>query len=391
MEFDFIKNRVFDDRFSAFAPQGPEFIGEPFVGGRPLETGARVQLNGDVIFRMRASEAASVEVVFGDGSRRVTLIKGEDGVWEGLLPYDSACVGPKAINFLVDGAVVINPFCPVYFGYSKMVNYVEIPDPGAQFCLMQAVPHGSVIWDFYWSKALNTWQRCLVYLPPAYLSGTESYPVLYLQHGAGENETSWVFNGKAAHIMDNLISEGKALPFIIVMNDGMVKGPADRGMGGFSGFEANLLGDCIPFIEKKYRVKAGKADRALAGLSMGSMQTSVIGLTHPELFDWLGLFSGFMVVPTKGPMGDGGDAYIQPHLSILADKERFLSEFKLYYRAIGTKDVHYNAFLEDDEFCIKNGYDKYPNIVRKVYEGFPHDWSVWRYMFHEFAQLVFKG
>ena len=288
MDFDFIKNRVFDDRFSAFAPQGPENIGAMFMGGKQVETGARIQPNGDVIFRMRAVDAASVEVEFGDRGKKVTLVKGEDGIWEGTLPYDSACSGPKAINFLVDGAVVINPYCPSYFGYSRMINYVDIPDPGTQFCLMRDVPHGSVSWEFYWSKALNTWQRCLVYLPPDYFSGSADYPVLYLQHGAGENETSWVFNGKAAHIMDNLIADGKAVPFVIVMNDGMVRGPLDSGFGGFGGFEASLLGDCIPFIEQKFRVKTDKWNRAMAGLSMGSMQTSVIGLSHPEFFAWPG-------------------------------------------------------------------------------------------------------
>ena len=389
MSFDFITNRVFDDRFSAFMPQAPEQITPGMFDAVRIKTGAQVLPSGDVEFSLRAPEAQSVAVRFAASGKTVTLEKGEYGIWKGTLPYDPAFIGPKALDFVVDGAVVTSPYCPAYFSHDRLINYVDIPDPGATFCLMRDVPHGSVCTEFYWSRAFEDWQRCLVYLPADYFSTDKAYPVLYLQHGAGENETSWIYCGRTAHIMDNLIADGKARPFIIVMNNGMVRGKRDDNWMGFQGFEDTLIEDCIPFIEKKFRVLPGKENRAMAGLSMGSMQTSIIGLKHPELFSCLGLFSGFITTP-RFDSGRSVQDYRPAHLNMLRDRETFLREYKLYYRGIGTADIHYKAFLDDDKFLEEAGCADYPNICRRVFEGFPHEWSVWRYMLWEFAQAIFR-
>lgn len=384
--FSFIDNRVFDDRPTAFAPQCRQALPgmNPFTAPM-LDTGTKVFPNGDIEIGIYAPNAGEVQVVFGiRGDNPYPMTKGEDGVWKLHLAYDPLFKGPKAFHFSVDGAEVVSPFCSQYYSHSKAINYVEIPDPDAPFVLMQDVPHGSVTTEYYWSNAQQTWQRCLVYTPPMYCEGGE-YPVLYLQHGMGENETSWVYNAKANHIMDNLIAEGKAVPFIVVMNDGMVhmEGDMERKDGG--ALADNILKDCLPMIERKYRVKKDKWNRAIAGFSMGSMQACVIALSHPDLFSYVGLFSGFMRY-----LGADTSYETNRHLMLMDDRERFLKEFKLFYRSRGSEDFYQSFFIDDDKICSEHGYDKYPNYERCIVEGYPHDWSVLRIQFHDFAQKLFR-
>ena len=390
IKFDFIGNRVFDDRYSAFAPQTRQALpGSDMFNPNYIDTGVKVHENGDVDFGFYAPNANKVSIVFGiRSSKPLEMEKDSQGIWKATLAYDPVFCGPKAFHFDVDGAPVLSPYCPQYYSHGISINYVDIPDANTSFILMRDVPHGAVTNEFYWSDCLETWQRCLVYTPPGYENGG-TYPVLYLQHGAGENETSWLYNGRAAHIMDNLIADKKISPFIIVMNDGMVRGKGEGPMSSGQAFSSTLIDNCIPFIERKYKVKSDKWNRAIAGFSMGSMQSSIIGLSNPDKFAYIGLLSGFM--RRLGPDVDG-DATLQtnPHLALMDDKERFLSEIKLYYRGIGSGDVYIKAFLTDDAFCAERGYDKYPNIIRRVVDNYPHDWAVLRILLHDFAQRIFK-
>ena len=389
-DFDFMGNRVYDDRISAFAPQTPQVKpGATFFAAEPLDTGAKVQENGDVRFGFYAPNAGKVEVSFGlKPEAPLAMEKGEDGVWRATLAYDPLFVGPKAFIFLIDGAEAVSPYCAQYYSHGKAINYVEIPDPAAPFILMRDVPHGSIAIEYYWSEAFESEQRCYIYLPPDYYKGGE-YPVLYLQHGAGENETSWIFNGRVNHIMDNLIADGKIEPFIIVMNDGMQRAKNESMMSAGEGLAKSIIESCIPMIERKYRVIADKWHRGLAGFSMGSMQSCVIGLTHPETFAYIGLLSGFM--RRVGPGKDLDKSLdFNSHLRVMQNKEKFLSDVKLFYRGIGSKDSHVDAFLVDDEVCDELGFSQYPNVVRNMIEGYPHDWAVLRILFHDFAQKLFK-
>ena len=388
--FDFIGNRVFDDRISAFAPQGPQALpGKNFFDATPLDTGAKVQENGDVKFGFYAPDAKSLAVSFGlKPEAPLPMEKGEDGVWRATLAYDPLFKGPKAFVFLIDGAEAVSPYCAQYYSHGKAINYVEIPDPNAPFILMNDVPHGTVAIEYYWSQAFESEQRCYIYLPPDYYKGGE-YPVLYLQHGAGENETSWIFNGRVNHIMDNLIAQGKVEPFIIVMNDGMQRAKNETMMSAGEGLAKSIIESCIPMIERKYRVIADKWHRGLAGFSMGSMQSCVIGLEHPEVFAYIGLLSGFM--RRVGPGKDLDKSLdFNSHLRAMQNKEKFLADVKLFYRGIGSMDSHVDAFLVDDEVCDEYGFSKYPNVVRNMVEGYPHDWAVLRILFHDFAQKLFK-
>ena len=389
--FDFIRNRAFDDRTYAFVPQTPQAEpGKPFWEFTPMDTGAKVMENGDVRFGFYAPDAKEVSVVFGlDPEHPLPMEKGEDGIWKAVLKYDPHYCGPKAFTFQIDGGETINPYCPVYYSYGMPVNYVEIPDPNADFVLMRNVPHGSIVYDFYYSDVLEEDERCLIYLPPNYHEGGE-YPVLYLQHGYGENETSWIFNGKVNHIMDNLIADGKIEPFIVVMNNGMFHGKYNVFADFQDPFERSLIECCIPHIEKKYHVIADKWHRAIAGFSMGSMQSCVIGLRHPEVFSGIGLLSGFMRRVGRPDTDLSKDLELNDHLKLMMDKEKFEQDYRLFFRGVGSLDAKFDAFQVDDEICEEQGFNQYQNYVRFVAEGYPHDWAVMRVLFHEFANRVFR-
>lgn len=388
--FDFVSNRVFDDRCTAFAPQTPQMApGASMFDFKPLGTGAKVDANGDVEFGFYAPESGKVQIQFGlKPDEPLDMEKGEDGVWRAVLKYDPLFCGPKAFVFLIDGAEAVSPYCSQYYSHGKAINYVEIPDPNAQFILMKDVPHGTVATEYYWSDAFESFQRCFIYLPPNYYEGGE-YPVLYLQHGAGENETSWIYNGKVNHIMDNLIAEGKTVPFIVVMNDGMQRGKNEDMRNAGGALASSIIESCMPMIERKYRVISDKWHRGISGFSMGSMQSCIIGLEHTDVFAYIGLLSGFM--RRVGPGMDLEKSFeINTHLKVMEDREKFLNDVKLFYRGIGSKDSHVEAFLTDDTVCDEHGFSSYPNVVRKMVDGYPHDWAVLRILFHDFAQLLFR-
>ncbi len=382
MNFE-VNNQAFDDRATAFAKQGDQWI-----NGNNLHTGAKVQANGDVVFGLYAPNATTVNVVFGiRGNDPFPLTKGEDGVFRGVWEWRPDFCGPKAFEFEVDGARFVSPFCSQYYSHGMAINYVEIPDPQADFVKMRKIPHGAITTEYYYSNILEEHVRCLVYTPPMYHEGGE-YPVLYLQHGMGENETSWVYGGKVMHILDNMIHDGLCVPFIVVMNDGMVRAKNEDHFTAGEGFVRTLLDDCIPYIEERYRVKKDKFSRGIAGFSMGSMQSCVIGLTNPDKFAYVGLFSGFMRRFGKNrTMSTFED---NPHLAIMGDREKFLKEYKLFFRSIGSLDFAYPTFKEDARMIEEHGWGDYPNIVSKVYENYPHDWAILRRDLYDFAQLLFK-
>ena len=230
----------------------------------------------------------------------------------------------------------------------------------------------------------------MVYTPAEYESFPEKrYPVLYLQHGHGENETGWTEEGRVNFIMDNLIKEGKARPCIIVMNNGMVqvKNTEGKRLVDHTVFPKYLTEDVIPYIDRKYRTIKDRSGRAMAGLSMGSIQTSITAFTHSEYFSYIGLFSGFL---RDFIQGDRIMDMIQrekasdEHLKALDYKEKFEKDFKIFFRAMGKEDIFIQKFMEEDELLDKKGI----SCIRHMYEG-GHDWNVWRYCIRDFAQMLF--
>ena len=339
--------------------------------------------NGKPYLQIRAPKA--LEVQFRINEVEYPCHKDDDGVWK--MPYTAE----GAINYvqlLVDGVEVLTPMLPISYGYSRPYNYVEL-DAEDDFYGVKDVPHGSIRKEYFPSSVTGEWESCVVYTPPGYDESKETYPVLYLQHGHGENEMGWTAAGKANFIMDNLIEEGSAKPFVIVMNNGMVQTQDDKGQRvvDFKLFEDYLLKDVIPFVEKKFRVGGKKELRAMAGLSMGSLQTSIIGFTHPELFDALGVFSGFVTDIIQGSELDmpGRGPSDNKHLEILDESDRFNSLFKVFFRSMGDKDPFWQFFRHDDKMLEEKGITQ----IRNVYEGI-HDWNVWRKSFRDFATLIFR-
>ena len=287
----------------------------------------RIEADSRVTFHFTAPNAQKVQVALvtsGQNSLNplpYDMVKGDDGAWT----YTSAPQGPGYHNYwmLVDGAPVLDPGTRAFAGYSHMCNGFEIPDPGVDFYDLKDVPHGNVLAKDYYSKSFNIWRHIFVYTPPGYDSNPSTrYPVLYLQHGSGENESVWIEMGRANLILDNLIAEGKAKPMILVMEtsynvpagggarrggapggapaggtNAPARGGGPGGRGGVGGFGAGsyaqlMVNDLIPWIDSNFRTLADKDHRAMAGLSMGGGITASVTMVNLDKFSYIGLFSG---------------------------------------------------------------------------------------------------
>ena len=317
------------------------------------------------------------------------MTKDENGLWTGTSePQDE---GFHYYQLNIDGANVPDPNSLYYYGASRWGSGIEIPSDDQDFWQVKNVPQGSVSEVFYWSTYTEQMRRCHVYLPHEYFTNpTKKFPVLYLQHGMGENEYGWAEQGHTAQIMDNLIAEGKAVPCIIVMDNGLNTrrpgeqggfggqrpqgapgqgGPRRGGFGGFSeGFKNVLFNDIIPMVEKNYRVIADAQHRAYAGLSMGGMQAREITLANPEKFAYVGSFSSgaWSVDQVKGSEG-------------------FAKNVKLLFMSGGGKE---NMGCVEAAKNIKEQVGM--NAVGYESPGTAHEWHTWRRSLHEFAQLMFK-
>jgi len=299
------------------------------------------------------------------------LKKDGHGVWNGRF---APGMGFHYADVMVDGEAVLSPYLPIGFGASRPINYIDVPGEGDDFYQPHDGPHGTVVRHYFESRVTGELESCLVYQPPQY-DPRKEYPVLYLQHGLGENETGWVHQGRANFILDRLIGSGEAKPMLVVMCSGMVQ---MQGEYDYVVFPLLLVEDVIPFIERTYCVMGDKWHRAMAGLSMGSMHTSMATLSYPERFGYAGLFSGFMHHLWKED---------QPHLKALDDPERFAADYRVFFRAMGTDDPFFAHFEGDDALIAEKGVGA--SITRKLYDG-GHGWQVWRHCLHDFLPMIFR-
>ncbi|MBR6027475.1 MAG: enterochelin esterase [Clostridia bacterium] len=339
--------------------------------GEPSRDGDQgFELLGDGKVRLRLKAPGAKELVLDQFGKLFPLTPAGDGMFEGVVD-----MGPGFQYFFLkaDGSDLLSPYLPIGYGCCRPMNFLDIPVPGEDWDRLEGVPHGAVTRHYYPSSVTGAHEVCLVYTPPAY-DPARRYPVLYLQHGYGENETGWVYQGHVARIADRLMAEGRMAEMLIVMGNGMAKA-ADGEL--FGAFPRVLLTDLIPFIEGRYPVETDKWHRAMAGLSMGSYQTSLVTLSHPELFGWAGVFSGFLRSPRPGVRED--------HLALLEDAERFNRSFRVFYRAMGTEDIYFESFARDDEMLEGRGL----NMIRRIFPG-GHDWGVWRRCIHDFLPLLFR-
>lgn len=353
------------------------------VAGAPASTnirnGAYPQILSDsrVKFSIKAPDAQKIQIDLG---RKYDLQKSENGIW--TVTTDSISEGFHYYSLLIDGVAVADPASESFYGMGRMASGIEIPFSGGGYYAVRNVPHGDIRIKRYYSRVTNSWRQCYVYTPPAYDSNsTAKYPVLYLLHGGGEDERGWAQQGKTDLILDNLIAAGKAKPMIIVMMDGNF---GTGGIGGFGEqslktFENELKQTLIPFIESRFRTGSDANSRALAGLSMGGLQTLYAGFKNTSQFAYLGVFSS-------------GWWANQPALSsplyefMQQNAAQINSNLKSCWISMGGKeDIAYNnckiMMGRFDEMGIKYTYSEYPG---------GHTWPVWRNNLYNFAQLLFK-
>ena len=338
---------------------------KPSVKNQPGQQYPQVNSQGYVRFRVELPEAKSVVATLG-GRGGTPLHKTYDGSWVGTTkgPEDE---GFHYYHLNVDGGVVNDPGAMNYFGSTRWESGIEIPAHDQDFYAMKNVPHGNVQQVLFWSESTKTTRRTFVYTPPQYgKNKKQKYPVLYLQHGWGEDETAWSNQGHANLIMDNLIAEGKAEPFIIVMTYGMTNEVRFGGLREFTAeaFEKVLVDELVPYIDANFQTRADKAHRAMAGLSMGAFETKLITLRRPEMFNYYGLMSGGQYAPT-----DIKDA----------------KQVKLIFQSCGSKE-NPDAIKKSTEALKAAGH----NAVGYVSEGTAHEFQTWRRSLKELAQLLFK-
>jgi GH35 family endo-1,4-beta-xylanase/enterochelin esterase-like enzyme len=338
---------------------------KPSVKNQPGQQYPQVNSQGYVRFRVELPEAKSVVATLG-GRGGTPLHKTYDGSWVGTTkgPEDE---GFHYYHLNVDGGVVNDPGAMNYFGSTRWESGIEIPAHDQDFYAMKNVPHGNVQQVLFWSESTKTTRRAFVYTPPLYgKNKKQKYPVLYLQHGWGEDETAWSNQGHANLIMDNLIAEGKAEPFIIVMTYGMTNEVRFGGLREFTAeaFEKVLVDELVPYIDANFQTRADKTYRAMAGLSMGAFETKLITLRRPEMFNYYGLMSGGQYAPT-----DIKDA----------------KQVKLIFQSCGSKE-NPDAIKKSTEALKAAGH----NAVGYVSECTAHEFQTWRRSLKELAQLLFK-
>ena len=356
---------------SAFAQTSQPEIKEDFKPStlnQPGQAYPQVNSQGYARFKINAPAADSVRVSLGLGGRGGTkLMKASDGFWMGTTagPLDE---GFHYYNVNIDGGKFNDPGSLNFYGSVRWESGIEIPAHDQDFYALKDVPHGNVVQILFPSKSTDTLRRAFVYTPPGYDKNQSTrYPVLYLQHGWGEDETAWSNQGHANLIMDNMIAEGKIKPFIIVMTYGMTNHIKFGGLRTFdiTPFQTVLVEELIPYVDANFRTIADQPHRAMAGLSMGGMETRMITINKPEVFSHFGLLSGGTYKPED-----------------IKDK----SKVKLIFLSCGSKEKPdgvktATAALKEAGF----------NAVSYISEGTAHEFQTWRRSLHELAPLLFKN
>jgi len=370
---------------------------------KPAETNVwgaeypRVDASGRVQIRIKAPDATKVKLNFWSGPK-VDMEKQADGFWTVTTPPQVPGLHYYVIN--VDGVDASDPGSRAYFGGSRYTSMVEIPEPGSTYYSIQDVPHGQVREVWYDSAVTGSWRHALVYLPPGYDTSSKTrYPVLYLQHGGGEDETGWIRQGHANFILDNLIAAGAAKPMIVVMAYGYARraGAAAPNPNAAMGspemqkqiqdmtatFSEDVTRVLIPFVDETFRTLPDRDHRAMAGLSMGGFQTFHTALNHLDLFSHIGGFSG-----AGSMLGDGKFDAKTDFNGAFADPAAFARKVHVFWLGIGT--------AEPDRFLtrIRGLHQSLTEAgIQHVYwesPGTDHEWQTWRRDLKDFAPRLFR-
>jgi len=367
-------------------------------GGHPASTNIpsaefpRINSDNSVTFRVQAQQAQTVQLSLGFGQSTYDMVKGTDGYWE--VTTKPLAPGFYYYGISADGFIANDPGSRVFFAAQKEVSGLEVPGAESDFFAVKNIPHGTLRTEWYLSKTTGEARRIFVYTPPGYDQSSSRYPVLYLQHGLGEDEAGWGDQGHENFILDNLIATNKAKPMIVVNDNGMagvhfVPPPAPKpGSPPSSGsivrffmderyatFDKIVTEDLIPFIDHNYRTIPNRNHRALAGLSMGGAQAMRIGLSHLDQFAFIGALSPAIAITDLNKDYDG----------ILADSAKVNQRLRLLWLGIGSDDFLFAPVKQSHEMLEKAG-------IKHVWvqSSGAHVWTVWRKYLLDFAPRLFQ-
>jgi enterochelin esterase-like enzyme len=381
---------------AALAALGSSAIADDKDGSVPAPTnisGAeypRITPDNRVEFRIKAPDAAKIEFDLG---KHYAAVKSDDGTWS--VTTDPQVPGFHYYYLVIDGVEVSDPASESFYGVGKQSSGIEIPEKDVTYSSPQQLAHGEVRERMYFSKTTGDWRRIYVYTPAGYDDTTTTrFPTLYLQHGAGEDETGWYTQGRLANIMDNLIAAGKAKPMLVIMANGYATKAGDSASSTtagnarpdfskmFDAFDQVTTQDLIPFIDSTYRTIPDRDHRAVAGLSMGGMQAFQVSLNHLDLFSYIGGFSG-------AGGGFGGPFDIKTAFNgVMADPAAFNSRVHLVYLALGTAEP---SFIHNSVTTFRDALDK--GGIKYTFFSSPgtsHEWLTWRRSLNDFAPQLFN-
>ena len=370
----------------------------PDLPGQPASTNVanaqfpRILPDNRVMFRIKAPNAQKLQI--GIGGKKYDMASDTGGYW--IATSDPQVVGFHYYDLLIDDISVSDPASETFYGVSRMFSAIEIPGQGEDFYTVKDVPHGDTRTKWYFSKTTGQWRKIYVYCPPGYDNNlNKKYPVLYIQHGGGEDQRGWAIQGMTDIILDNMIADGKAKPMIIVMESSAARKPGEPvpqmrppapAAGGqrprfnfnFDTFKEVMMNDLIPFIDKNFRTLTDGKNRAMAGLSMGGLVTTSVTFSNLDKFAYIGCFSG-------GPRVLATDTLSKIYNGVFADPATFNKKVKLFFISNGT--VEGNSPKDAGEFLQKSGIN---NIVVYQSPGTAHEWLTWRRSLKEFSALLFK-
>lgn len=380
-DFKVWKNSLFMFSQLLFKPVDVSSFTKYSVLGTPAPSNVRkakypqILPDGSAIFRIKAPDAQKIQL---DLVKKYDMVKGIDGVWE--VTTDSLSEGFHYYSLLIDGVATTDPASETYYGMGRMASGIEVPFKGDDYYALKDVPHGEIRIKRYFSKVTRSWRQFYIYTPAGYDANPNiKYPVLYIMHGGGEDERGWATQGKTDAILDNLIAGGKAKPMLIVMPDGNMPS-AGFDVNTLKMFEAEMKQCIIPFVESNYRAETDSKNRALAGLSMGGIQTLYVGVNNTQLFSYLGVFSSGWILPMQSSITDVQYEFMKRNADLINNN------IKQFWIAMGGKeDIAWQncqtMLSKFNELNIKYTYSEYPG---------GHTWPVWRNNIYNFAQLLFK-